>query len=146
MIQLDPAPMAFKHTQFEYHGIDDNYTLTFVMLESKQFSEVMEFLNAHYKICFNNNKVSGQHNNFDIFTQNRPYCLYYHLWHQQVPHFRAYYAVPSLSDGVAVDSLIHVFAEDEVAKLPMQRKKGENMSVMSLKTGPNKWLNQQAPN
>ena len=51
--------MAFKHTQFEYHGIDDNYPLTFDMLDSKQFSEVMEFLNAHYKICFNNNKVSG---------------------------------------------------------------------------------------
>ena len=69
--------------------LDDNYPLTFDMLESKQFSEVMEFLNAHYKICFNNNKVSGQHNNFDIFTQNRPYWLFYHLWHQQVPHFRA---------------------------------------------------------
>ena len=52
--------MAFKHTQFEYHGIDDNYHLTFDMLESKQFSEVMEFLNSHCKICFNNNKVSGQ--------------------------------------------------------------------------------------
>ena len=59
----------------------------------------MEFLNAHYKIYFNN-KVSGRHNNFDNFTQNRPYCLYYHLWHQQVPHFRAY-AVPSLSGGDA---------------------------------------------
>ena len=117
--------MAFKHTQFEYHGIDDNYPLTFDMLDSKQFSEVMEFLNAHYKICFNNNKVSGQHNNFDNFTQNRPYCLYYyHLWLQQVPHFRAY-AVPSLRDGVAImDRLIHVSAEDDVAKLPVQRRKG----------------------
>ena len=28
--------MAFKHTQFEYHGIDDNYPLTFPMLDSKQ--------------------------------------------------------------------------------------------------------------
>ena len=115
--------MAFKHTQFEYHGIDDNYPLTFDMLDSKQFSEVMEFLNAHYKICFNNNKVSGRHDNFDNFTQNRPYCLYYHLWLQQVPHFRAY-AVPSLSDGVAMDSLIHIPAEDDVAKLPVQRRKG----------------------
>ena len=116
--------MAFKHTQFEYHGIDDNYPLTFDMLDSKQFSEVMEFLNAHYKIFVNNLKNYGQHDNFDNFTQNRPYCLYYHLWLQQVPHFRAY-AVPSLRDGVAImDRLIHVSAEDDVAKLPVQRRKG----------------------
>ena len=50
--------MAFKHNQFEYHGIDDNYSLTSDMLDIKQFSEVMESLNAYYKICFNNNKVS----------------------------------------------------------------------------------------
>ena len=49
--------------------------------------------------------------------------LYYHLWLQQVPHFRAY-AVPSLSDDVAMDSLIHVPAEEDVAKLPVQRRKG----------------------
>ena len=71
--------MAFKHNQFEYHGIDDNYSLTSDMLDIKQFSEVMESLNAYYKICFNNNKVSVQHDNFNIFTQNQPYCLYYHL-------------------------------------------------------------------
>ena len=75
------------------------------------------------RICFNNNNVSGRHDNFDNFTQNRPYCLYYHLWLQQVPHFRAY-AVPSLSDGVAMDSLIYVPAEDNIAKLPVQRIKG----------------------
>ena len=39
------------------------------------------------------------------------------------------YAVPSLSDGmVAMDSLIiQVPAEDDVAKLPVQRKKVEIM-------------------
>ena len=47
------------------------------MLDSEQFSEVMEFLNAHYKICFNNNKVSGRHNNFDNFTQNWSSCCKY---------------------------------------------------------------------
>ena len=40
-----------------------------------------------------------------------------------MPHFRAY-AVPSLSDDVAMDSLIHVPAEEDVAKLPVQRRKG----------------------
>jgi hypothetical protein len=107
MCELEPdddtvGSMAYiKHTQFEYHDIDDNYPLTLDLLDSKQFSEVMEFLNdAHYKICFNNNKFSGQHDNFDNFTQNRPYCLYYPLWLQHVPHFCAY-TVPSLSDGVA---------------------------------------------
>jgi uncharacterized protein (DUF1919 family) len=96
------------------------------MFNRKQFSEVMKFLNAHYKICFNNKKVSGH--NFDNFTQNQPYYLHYHLWLQQVPHFHAY-TVPSLSDGVvAMDSLIiHVPAEDDVAKLPVQRKKVEIM-------------------
>jgi hypothetical protein len=48
--------------------------------------------------------------------------LDYHLWLQLVPHFHAY-AVPSLSDGVAMDSLIHVPAEDDVAKLPVQQRK-----------------------
>ena len=86
--QLDPWH-SNTATQFEYHGIDDNYPLTFDMLDSKQFSEVMEFLNVQYKICFNDNKVSGWHNNLDNFTQNRFYCLYYHLWLQQVPHIRA---------------------------------------------------------
>ena len=76
--------MAFKH-----HGIGDNYPITFDMLDSKQFSENMEFLNALYKICFNNNKASGRYDNFDNFTQNRSFSLYYHLWLQQVPHFRA---------------------------------------------------------
>ena len=43
--------MLFKDTQFEYHEIDDNYyPLTFDMLDSKHFSEAMEFLNAHYTI------------------------------------------------------------------------------------------------
>ena len=32
-----------------------------------------------------------------------------------------------------MDSLIHIPAEDEVAKLPLQRKKEENMALMSLK-------------
>ena len=32
---------AFKHIQFEYHGIDDNYPLTLDMLDGEQFSEVM---------------------------------------------------------------------------------------------------------
>ena len=76
-----------------------------------------------YKICFNNNKVSGQPDNFYHFNQKQSYCLYYHLWLQQVPHYRAY-AVPSLSDGVAMDSLIHIPAEDDVAKLPVQQRKG----------------------
>ena len=44
------------------------------------------------------------------------------------------YAVPSLSDGVAMDSLIHVPAEDDVAKLHVQ-----SMAEMSLKIHPNKW-------
>ena len=48
------------------------------------------------------------------------------------------YAVPSLSDGVAMDSRIHVPAEDDVAKLPVQQKMGENIASMSLKTHPNK--------
>ena len=39
--------MALKKKQFECHRIDDNYPLTFDMLDSKQFSEVMEFLNSH---------------------------------------------------------------------------------------------------
>ena len=52
------------------------------------------------------------------------FYLHTHLWLQQVPHFRAY-AVPSLSDGVAMDSLIHIIpAEDDVAELPVQRRKG----------------------
>ena len=40
-----------------------------------------------------------------------------------MPHFDAY-TVPSLSDDVARDSLIHIPAEDEleVAKLPFKRK------------------------
>ena len=58
-----------------------------------------------------------------ILTISQPYCLYYHLWLQQVPHFHAY-TVPNLSDDVAVDSLSHVLhAEDKVAKLPVQRKR-----------------------
>ena len=48
--------MAFKHNQFEYHGIDDNYPLSFVMFDSKKFLEFMDLLNAHFSICFNNNK------------------------------------------------------------------------------------------
>jgi len=32
-----------------------------------------------------------------------------------------------------MDSLIHIPAEDEVVKLPLQRKKEENMALMSLK-------------
>ena len=37
------------------------------------------------------------------------------------------YTVPSLSDGVAMDSLIHVPVEDDVAKLPVQRRKGRKV-------------------
>ena len=51
-------------------------------------------------------------------------------------HISRAYAVPSLSNGVAADSLIYVLAEDEVAKLLVQRKKGENIAAMSLKTRP----------
>ena len=91
----------------------------------KQLSEVMELLNAHYNICFKKTKnFSGQHDNFDNnVTQNQSYWLYYHILLQQVPHFDAY-TVPSLSDDVARDSLIHIPAEDEleVAKLPFQLK------------------------
>ena len=115
MIQLDP----WHSNTPSLNTTELMISITFDMLDSKQFSEVMEFLNAHYKICFNNNKASGRHDNFDNFTQNRSFSLYYHLWLQQVPHFCTY-AVPSLSDGVAMDSLIHI----PVAKLPVQRRKG----------------------
>ena len=40
-----------------------------------------------------------------------------------------------------MDSLIHVPVEDDVAKLPVQRRKGRNLAAMSLKIRPNKWLN-----
>ena len=60
--------MAFKHTQFENHGFDDNDTLTFDMLDSKQFSEVIEFLNVHYKICLNNKKFNNKKFLIDMIT------------------------------------------------------------------------------
>ena len=103
MIQLDP--WHSNTPSLNTMELMNNYPLTFEMLDSKQFPEVMEFINAHYKICFNDNKVSGQHNNFDNFTQNWPYCLYYHLY--LIPSSYTLYATFILFQSVYAVGLTH---------------------------------------
>ena len=139
MVQLDPWP-SNRTSQFEYHGIDDNYPLAFDMLDSKQLSEVMEFLNAHYRSVsiitkFLVNTTFLKFSLKTILKTGLIVCLTI-IYGFNRCHISRAYAVPSLSNGVAADSIIHVLAEDEVAKLLVQRKKGENIAAMSLKTRP----------
>jgi hypothetical protein len=70
--------------------------------------------------------------------------LSYHLWLQHAPHFRAY-AEPSLSDGVAImDSLIHIPADDDVAKLPVQRRKGRKYGSNEFKNASKQMVDVRA--
>ena len=70
--------VTFKHNQFEYHGIYDNYPLTSIYkLDNKQLSEVWSFL-VHITISVSN--TTRFLVKMTTFTRNRPYCLYYHSW------------------------------------------------------------------
>ena len=70
---------------FEQAGVSIDIASEFDVLTSKDFSDVMGYLNFHYQVAHRKNKSSGSHGDFANFVGTRPYLLCYHLWLDQVP-------------------------------------------------------------
>jgi hypothetical protein len=89
---------------FEQAGVSIDVASEFDVLTSKDFSDVMGYLNFHYQVAHRKNKSSGSHDDFANFVGTCPYLLYYHLWFDQVPCLQSL-AVPTLPPNVMRDSL-----------------------------------------
>ena len=89
---------------FEQAGVSIDVASEFDVLTSKDFSDVMGYLNFHYQVAHRKNKSSGSHGDFANFVGTCPYLLYYHLWLDQVPCLQNL-AVPTLPSNVMRDSL-----------------------------------------
>ena len=89
---------------FEQAVVSIDFASEFDVLTSKDFSDVMGYLNFHYQVAHRKNKSSGSHDDFANFVGTCPYLLYYHLWLYQVPCLQNL-AVPTLPPNVMRDSL-----------------------------------------
>ena len=70
---------------FQQTGVCIDIPSDFDILSSRDFSDIMEYLNFHYQVADRKNKSSGCHDDFENFVGTHPYLHYYHLWLTQVP-------------------------------------------------------------
>jgi hypothetical protein len=70
---------------FENAGGPSEIANNFDIISSKDFSDVVGYLNFHYQVAHWENKSSGNHDDFEEIVGSNPYLLYYHLWLLQVP-------------------------------------------------------------
>jgi hypothetical protein len=116
-----------KEFYFENAGVPSEITNNFDVISSQDFTDVMGYLNFHYQVAHRENKLSGNHDDFEKFVGNRPYLLYYHLWLLQVPSLQNL-AVPTLPDAVMRDSLSpSIYSSSESAASNLSKKREEQV-------------------
>jgi hypothetical protein len=85
-------------------NVETNVPSEFDVLTAEDMSEIIDFLNFHFKARMAKCKLSGNHDRFANFVRDRPYLFLYWELQQDGPIEIQNMAIPELPDGSRRDS------------------------------------------
>lgn len=100
----DLAEIASQGEFYKECNVDLNVPSDFDELTAEEMSELLDFLNFHFKARMTKCKQSGNHDRFASFVRDKPYLFLYWELQQEGPIEIQNLAIPELPEGARRDS------------------------------------------